>query len=66
VRFPLAILRHAIILWLAMKNSLSTGDWLLQLGYKGDTLCTFCRGVLKIGIISFSSAASAREFGEKS
>lgn len=34
-------------LWLAIKNSLSTRDWLLQWVYKGDIVCTFCRGCIE-------------------
>jgi hypothetical protein len=41
--FPLAIPKHAFILWLAMKNRLVTGVRLLQWGYKGDVNCCFCR-----------------------
>jgi hypothetical protein len=41
--FPLAIPKHAFILWLAMKNRLVIGVRLLQWGYKGDVNYWFCR-----------------------
>lgn len=41
--FFLAIPRHAFILWLAMKNALTTGDKLLKWGFQGRTMCVFCR-----------------------
>jgi hypothetical protein len=39
--FPLIIPKHAFILWLAMKNALTTGDKLLRWGYHEDTKCMF-------------------------
>jgi hypothetical protein len=51
--FPFATPKHAFILWLADRDRLSTGD----------TLCMFCRVVLRGGIISYFSAASAAGCG---
>jgi len=42
--FPLAIPRHAFMLWLAFKNSLATKDRMLSWGFNGDSLCRFCFG----------------------
>jgi hypothetical protein len=41
--FPYAIPKQAFLLWLAVRNRLTTGDRLLVWGYKGDTQCGFCR-----------------------
>jgi hypothetical protein len=40
---PFTIPKHAFFLWLAVRNSLSTGDRLLSWGYLGQTKCVFCR-----------------------
>lgn len=45
VWFPLRILKHSFILWLAMKIALTTGDKLLKWGYQVDTIRVFCRHV---------------------
>jgi hypothetical protein len=47
VWFPLAIPKQAFILWLAMRNSLTTGDRLMQWGFQGNTLCESCRNSLE-------------------
>jgi hypothetical protein len=45
--FPIAIPRHAFILWLDVKDSLSTGERLLKWSFKGDVMCVFCRSNIK-------------------
>jgi hypothetical protein len=41
--FPHAIPKYAFVLWFAVQNQLTTGDRLLVWGFKGETLCGFCR-----------------------
>jgi hypothetical protein len=41
--FSLAIPKQAFILWLAMKDALTTRDKLLRWGYKGEVHYVFCR-----------------------
>lgn len=41
--FPLAIPKQAFITWLVGRDALTTGDKLLQLGYKGEVKYAFCR-----------------------
>jgi hypothetical protein len=41
--FPPAIPKPAFILWLVIKDALTTGDRLLKWGYQGDAHCIFCR-----------------------
>jgi hypothetical protein len=43
VWFPMAIHRHAFILWLVIRDSISTGERLLKWGFQGDVMCVFCR-----------------------
>jgi hypothetical protein len=47
VWFPLSIPRHRFILWLAIKNHLSTGDRLVAWGYNGVSSCSFCRSCIE-------------------
>lgn len=47
VWFPLSIPRHRFILWLAIKNRLSTGDRLVAWGYNGVSSCSFCRSCIE-------------------
>jgi hypothetical protein len=44
VWFNLAIPKHSFFLWLAMRDSLVTGEKMLRWGYGGDVNCVFCRG----------------------
>lgn len=44
--FPLAIPKHAFILWLAARDRLLTGENLAKRGYTGDILCVFCRSCI--------------------
>jgi hypothetical protein len=43
VWFPYALPKQAFILWLVMKNRLTTGDRMLCWGYTSDIKCVFCR-----------------------
>jgi hypothetical protein len=47
VWFPLAIPKHAFLVWLAIKNALATGIRMLQWGFQGETSCVFCRSVVE-------------------
>lgn len=47
VWFPLAIPQQAFILWLAARDSLSTGVRLLSWGFGGNVLCVFCCSCLE-------------------
>ena len=47
VWFPLAIPKHAFIMWLAMKYRLLTGERLLKMGYKGEVQCSFCHSYVE-------------------
>ena len=47
VWFPLAVPKHAFIMWLAMKDRLLTGERLLKMGYKGEVQCSFCHGCVE-------------------
>lgn len=47
VWFLMAISCQAFILWLAVKDSLSTGEKLVSWGYSGVVLCWFCRSCLE-------------------
>jgi hypothetical protein len=38
-----SIHKQTFILWLVVKNRLTTGDRMLAWGYKGDTTCVICR-----------------------
>jgi hypothetical protein len=44
VWFPLAIPRHAFILWLVFRDALVTKDRMCWWGFEGNTLCRFCYG----------------------
>jgi hypothetical protein len=44
VWFPLAIPRHAFILWLIFRGALVTNDRICWWGFEGNTLCRFCYG----------------------
>jgi hypothetical protein len=53
--------KQAFILWLAINNTLTTGDRLLAWGYKGDASCGFCRaGIESRDHIFFSCGFSSR------
>jgi len=43
VWFKFAIPKQAFLLWLTVRNRLTTGDRLLTWGFMGDTQCVFCR-----------------------
>jgi hypothetical protein len=45
--FPMAIPRQSFILWLAIRNSLTTGERLLSWGFGGNALCVFCRSCIE-------------------
>lgn len=69
VWFPMAIPRHALMLWLAVKDSLSTGEKLASWGYSGAVHCWFCRIFFffwKAEIICFFTVASVEGSGKKS
>lgn len=57
--FPCAIPKHAFILWLAVQNRLTTNDRLLVWGFKGDTLCGFCRHGIESRNHLFSSVVKS-------
>jgi hypothetical protein len=42
VWFPVAIPRHAFMLWLVFRNALVTKDRICYWGFEGNTLCRFC------------------------
>jgi hypothetical protein len=63
--FPLAIPKHSLIMWLATKNCLTTGDRLIKWGYKGAVVCFFVGVKWRLESISFLNVASAPESGEK-
>jgi hypothetical protein len=42
VWFPMAIPKHAFILWLAFRNALVTKQKMCCWGYNGNSLCLFC------------------------
>jgi len=44
VWFPLAIPRHAFLLWLVFRGALVTKERMCCWGYEGNTLCRFCYG----------------------
>jgi hypothetical protein len=41
-----AIPRHAFFLWLAIQDSLSTGDGILKWGVNGVVNCFFCHSII--------------------
>ena len=45
--FSLAIPRHSFIIWLGIKDSLTTGDRVLKWGAHGEYECLFCRGYIE-------------------
>lgn len=45
--FSFAIPKHAFVLWLAVRNYLSTGDRMLKWGYKGEVKCLFCKNIIE-------------------
>lgn len=45
--FPLFIPKHPFISWLAIKNAITTGAKLLQWGFMGAVLCSFCRSTIE-------------------
>ena len=47
VWFPLAIPKQAFILWLAMRDRLTTGERLLKWGYQGNVQCWFCHNQME-------------------
>lgn len=47
VWFAYAIPKQAFVLWLAMRDSLTTGERLAGWGFIGDVLCLFCRNCLE-------------------
>jgi hypothetical protein len=47
VWFAYAIPKQAFVLWLTMRDSLTTGARLASWGFKGDVLCLFCRHCLE-------------------
>jgi hypothetical protein len=47
VWFPLAIPKQAFILWLAMRDRLTTGERLLKWGYQGNVKCWFCHNQME-------------------
>jgi hypothetical protein len=55
--FPLAIPKHAFILWLAARDRLLTGENLAKRGYTGYSVCVFVGVVLTGGTISSFYAA---------
>jgi hypothetical protein len=59
--FPHAILKQAFLMWLAVKNRLTTGDRLLAWGYNGDTQCVFFRhGIESRNHLFFQCSFSSR------
>jgi hypothetical protein len=61
VWFPYAIPKHSFVMWLVMKNSLSTGDRLAKWGYMGNVQCLFCRnGMESCEHLFFECSFSAR------
>jgi hypothetical protein len=44
VWFPLAIPRHAFLLWLVLRGALVMNERMCCWGYEGSTLCRFCYG----------------------
>jgi hypothetical protein len=44
VWFPLAIPRHAFVLWLVCRNALTTKERMCGWGFTGNSLCRFCFG----------------------
>jgi hypothetical protein len=49
------------ILWLAIHDRLTTGDWLLVWDFKGDVNCSFCRaGIESRNHLFFSCGFSSR------
>jgi hypothetical protein len=44
VWFPLAIPRHAFLLWLVFRNALTTKDHMCGWGFTGNSLCRLCYG----------------------
>jgi len=53
VWFPYALPKQAFILWLVMKNRLTTRDRMLCWGYTGDIKCVFCRHFTESRIIFY-------------
>jgi hypothetical protein len=47
VWFPLAIPRHAFMLWLVCRNALTTKEGMCGWGFTGNPLCRFCYGCLE-------------------
>lgn len=47
VWFGIPIPKQAFILWLAIRNGLTTGEKLLSWGYNGEANCVFCRGCIE-------------------
>jgi hypothetical protein len=43
VWFSKAIPRHSFLLWLALRDSLVTGERMAAWGYGGNVNCVFCR-----------------------
>lgn len=63
--FRLAIPKHSLIMWLATKNCLTTGDRLIKWGYKGAVVCFFVGVKWRLESIPFLNVASAPESGQK-
>jgi hypothetical protein len=47
VWFPLSISKQAFVLWLAMRDRLTTGERLLKWGYQDNVQCRFCHHQLE-------------------
>jgi hypothetical protein len=61
VWFAYAIPKQAFILWLVMRDKLTTGERLAKWGYNGSTVCFFCRHRLESrGHLFFECGFSSR------
>jgi len=56
-----AIPKQAFVMWLAMKNCLTTGDRLVKWGYKCEVSCVFCRNEWKAENTFSLSVATVQE-----
>jgi hypothetical protein len=65
VWFPLAIPEQVFVLWLGMKNCLTTGDCLAKWGYKGNVTYMYCQNGMESRGHLFFSAASVLVCGRK-
>lgn len=64
--FSCAIPQYAFVMWLTMKNCLSTGDRLMQWGYNGEVKCLFCKNVVECrDHLLFESCFSRRIWREE-